>query len=153
MRHTDAGLAIPDFPLAFGHLIPPHWDPKIAIHFAHRVGALIVTAMILATTGHVLYHHRTPRGAAASVAAAAGLAAAADHARRAHVLERTTAAHQLAARRDRRVGAGDVAGADAAGAPRAVRRGTRSASGSPRVPPRNGHLEGPRRCWSARVKT
>lgn len=58
MRHTDAGLAIPDFPLAFGHLIPPHWDPKIAIHFAHRVGALIVTTMLLATTGHVLYHHR-----------------------------------------------------------------------------------------------
>jgi cytochrome c oxidase assembly protein subunit 15 len=58
MRHTDAGLAIPDFPLAFGHLIPPHWDAKIAIHFAHRVGALIVTTMILATTGHVLYHHR-----------------------------------------------------------------------------------------------
>jgi len=58
MRHTDAGLAIPDFPLAFGHLIPPHWDSKIAIHFAHRVGALCVTAMILATTGHVFYHHR-----------------------------------------------------------------------------------------------
>ena len=58
MRHTDAGLAIPDFPLAFGHLIPPHWDAKIAIHFAHRVGALCVTAMILATTGHVFYHHR-----------------------------------------------------------------------------------------------
>jgi heme a synthase len=58
MRHTDAGLAIPDFPLAFGHLVPPHWDAKIAIHFAHRVGALFVTAMILATTGHVLYHHR-----------------------------------------------------------------------------------------------
>jgi heme a synthase len=58
MRHTDAGLAIPDFPLAFGQLIPPHWDGKIAIHFAHRVGALFVTVMILATTGHVLYHHR-----------------------------------------------------------------------------------------------
>ena len=28
MRHTDAGLAIPDFPLAFGHLIPPHWDAQ-----------------------------------------------------------------------------------------------------------------------------
>ena len=54
MRHTDAGLAIPDFPLAFGHLIPPHWDAKIAIHFAHRVGALVVTIVILATTGHVL---------------------------------------------------------------------------------------------------
>jgi cytochrome c oxidase assembly protein subunit 15 len=58
MRHTDAGLAIPDFPLAFGHLIPTHWDPKIAIHFAHRVGALVATALILATTGHVFYHHR-----------------------------------------------------------------------------------------------
>ncbi len=58
MRHTDAGLAIPDFPWAFGHLIPPHWDPKIAIHFAHRVGALIVSVMILATTGHVFAHQR-----------------------------------------------------------------------------------------------
>src|SRR5690606_19192080 len=37
MRHTDAGLAIPDFPWAFGQLIPPHWDAKIAVHFAHRV--------------------------------------------------------------------------------------------------------------------
>ena len=43
MRHTDAGLAIPDFPLAFGQLVPPHWDAKIAIHFAHRVGALIAS--------------------------------------------------------------------------------------------------------------
>jgi cytochrome c oxidase assembly protein subunit 15 len=58
MRHTDAGLAIPDFPLAFGHLIPPRWDPKIAIHFAHRVGALIATVAIVATAAHVFYHHR-----------------------------------------------------------------------------------------------
>jgi len=58
MRHTGAGLAIPDFPLAFGHLIPPQWDSKIAIHFAHRVGALTVTLLILATIGHVLFHHR-----------------------------------------------------------------------------------------------
>jgi cytochrome c oxidase assembly protein subunit 15 len=58
MRHTDAGLAIPDFPLAFGHLIPPHWDPKIAIHFAHRIGALVATALIVATAGHVVHHHR-----------------------------------------------------------------------------------------------
>ena len=58
MRHTDAGLAIPDFPLAFGHLLPPTWDPKIAVHFAHRVGAVIVTLFALATTGHVFFHHR-----------------------------------------------------------------------------------------------
>ena len=43
MRHTDAGLAIPDFPLMFGQMVPDHWDPKIAVHFAHRVGALVVT--------------------------------------------------------------------------------------------------------------
>jgi heme a synthase len=61
MRHTGAGLAIPDFPLAFGHLVPPHWDEKIAIHFAHRVGALVATTCVLATTGHVFYHHRTRR--------------------------------------------------------------------------------------------
>ncbi len=42
MRHTGAGLAIPDFPLMFGHLVPPYWDAKIAIHFSHRVGALVV---------------------------------------------------------------------------------------------------------------
>jgi cytochrome c oxidase assembly protein subunit 15 len=57
MRHTGAGLAIPDFPLAFGHLIPPQWDPKIAIHFAHRVGAATVALLILATTGRVFVHH------------------------------------------------------------------------------------------------
>ena len=61
MRHTNAGLAIPDFPWAFGQLIPPHWSGAIAIHFAHRVGALIVVALVLATTGHVFYHHRERR--------------------------------------------------------------------------------------------
>ncbi|MGH9408774.1 MAG: COX15/CtaA family protein [Vicinamibacterales bacterium] len=58
MRHTGAGLAIPTFPLAFGHLIPPIWDPRIAINFAHRAGAAVVTVLILATAGHALYHHR-----------------------------------------------------------------------------------------------
>ena len=58
MRHTDAGLAIPDFPLAFGQIVPPTWTWAIAIHFAHRVGAVIVLALGLATVGHVLYHHR-----------------------------------------------------------------------------------------------
>lgn len=61
MRHTGAGLAIPDFPLAFGHIIPTHWDGKIAIHFAHRAGAAAVTLLIAATSGHVFYHHRRSR--------------------------------------------------------------------------------------------
>jgi cytochrome c oxidase assembly protein subunit 15 len=57
MRHTDAGLAIPDFPWVFGGLVPPRWTPQIAIHYAHRAGALLVSAMVLATAGHVLHHH------------------------------------------------------------------------------------------------
>jgi cytochrome c oxidase assembly protein subunit 15 len=61
MRHTDAGLAIPDFPFAFGHLVPPHWDAKIAVHFAHRVGALMVTLLIATTAGHVVFHHHRRR--------------------------------------------------------------------------------------------
>jgi heme a synthase len=58
MRHIEAGMAIPDFPLAFGHLIPPVWNAGVAVHFAHRVGALFVTAAILAAAGHVWRHHR-----------------------------------------------------------------------------------------------
>src|SRR6266850_6667 len=49
MRHTGAGLAIPDFPLMFGHLWPTHWDAKIAVHFAHRAGAVLVAMAVLAT--------------------------------------------------------------------------------------------------------
>ena len=57
MRHSEAGLAIPDFPLVFGGIVPPAWTPQIAIHYAHRVGALIVTLGIAATVGHVWFHH------------------------------------------------------------------------------------------------
>jgi cytochrome c oxidase assembly protein subunit 15 len=64
MRHTDAGLAIPDFPWMFGHVIPDHWDAKIAVHFAHRVGALLVAAAILATAARILSAHRNRRSLA-----------------------------------------------------------------------------------------
>jgi cytochrome c oxidase assembly protein subunit 15 len=53
MRHTGAGLAIPDFPLSFGRLLPPEWTLPIAIHFAHRVGALVVSAGVLWTVSQV----------------------------------------------------------------------------------------------------
>jgi cytochrome c oxidase assembly protein subunit 15 len=58
MRHTGAGLAIPDFPLAFGRVVPSTWDPGIAVHFAHRVGAVIVVALAVALSAHVLAHQR-----------------------------------------------------------------------------------------------
>src|SRR5580765_1760697 len=53
MRHTGAGLAIPDFPLMLGNLIPPRWDAGIAIHFAHRLGALLVVVTTITTIGHL----------------------------------------------------------------------------------------------------
>jgi cytochrome c oxidase assembly protein subunit 15 len=58
MRHLEAGLAIPDIPLAFGRVLPPVWDGKIAIHFAHRVGALLVCLGVFATVRHIWSHHR-----------------------------------------------------------------------------------------------
>ena len=61
MRHTGAGLAIPDFPLAFGRLLPLRWDAGIAVHFSHRVGALAVTTIVTATAGYLLFRHRDRR--------------------------------------------------------------------------------------------
>ncbi len=57
MRHTGAGLAIPDFPLAFGRLLPPAWSADIAVHFAHRVGALAVTLLVLVTAARIWNRH------------------------------------------------------------------------------------------------
>jgi cytochrome c oxidase assembly protein subunit 15 len=57
MRHTGAGLAIPDFPLSYGHLVPPFWTPAIAIHFAHRVGALIVSVLIIGAVTVIWRRH------------------------------------------------------------------------------------------------
>jgi cytochrome c oxidase assembly protein subunit 15 len=57
MRHTAAGLAIPDFPLSYGRLIPPYWTEGIAIHFAHRVGGLVVTAVAIWAFASIRRHH------------------------------------------------------------------------------------------------
>ena len=47
MRHMGAGLAIPDFPLSYGQLIPPLHAASVAVHFAHRVGAVVVGLIIV----------------------------------------------------------------------------------------------------------
>jgi cytochrome c oxidase assembly protein subunit 15 len=62
MRHMHAGLAIPDFPLAFGHLVPPMFTVPIAVNFAHRCGAVVVTAMVLWTVARTLrqYGEKAP---------------------------------------------------------------------------------------------
>jgi cytochrome c oxidase assembly protein subunit 15 len=61
MRHTGAGLAIPDFPLMFGGIVPDRWSGAIAVHFAHRVGALLVTLAVLTAAVHIWSHHGTRR--------------------------------------------------------------------------------------------
>ena len=81
MRHSDAGVAIPDFPTAFGGLFPPLTiddafraelvhrygvDAGLAhittfqvwIHFSHRIGACIVTACIIIWTTMILRNFR-----------------------------------------------------------------------------------------------
>jgi len=74
MRHSGAGLAIPDFPFSYGRIIPPLDEAsmpainaaretvglspvtasQVAIHFAHRVGAAVVLVMAIITAVHVL---------------------------------------------------------------------------------------------------
>jgi cytochrome c oxidase assembly protein subunit 15 len=50
MRHTGAGLAIPDFPAAFGGVLPSAADLArrgVPIHLAHRLGAVVVLVLVL----------------------------------------------------------------------------------------------------------
>jgi len=57
MRHTGAGLAIPDFPLSYGRLVPPFWNVPIALHFAHRIGALMITLVALLNASYIWRLH------------------------------------------------------------------------------------------------
>lgn len=58
MRHTKAGLAIPDFPLALGRLVPPLASFPVAIHFTHRFVAVAVAAL---AAGCAVRAHRSRR--------------------------------------------------------------------------------------------
>ncbi|MDB5288970.1 MAG: cytochrome c oxidase assembly protein subunit 15 [Phycisphaerales bacterium] len=81
MRHFDAGLAIPDLPLAYGKLLPPvsaeglatinhvrafelNLDPvtltQLWLHFAHRIGAVLVTVFAVLLATKVLRKHVQP---------------------------------------------------------------------------------------------
>ena len=57
MRHADAGLAIARFPLANdSSLLPAYWNFAVSIHFAHRVGALILTVLLVYFVWRLLKH-------------------------------------------------------------------------------------------------
>jgi len=53
MRHMGAGLAIADFPLAMGRIFPPLTSFDVAIHFGHRLGAYLLTLMVVSLCLHV----------------------------------------------------------------------------------------------------
>lgn len=57
MRHSGAGLAIPTFPLTpEGDLIPNNWTFPIAIHFAHRAIAVIISLVYLCWAIRIIWN-------------------------------------------------------------------------------------------------
>ena len=62
MRHNDAGLAIPTFPLTpEGGLMPRVWSLPVALHFSHRVGAVLVSIALVAFAFKIGAHAPTRR--------------------------------------------------------------------------------------------
>jgi cytochrome c oxidase assembly protein subunit 15 len=57
MRHTGAGLAIPDFPLSFGHWVPETFTSAIFIHYGHRVGAFTMVLLVSLTVFRIYQRH------------------------------------------------------------------------------------------------
>jgi cytochrome c oxidase assembly protein subunit 15 len=47
MRHEEAGLAIPTFPLAEGKLIPEFTSLGVTLNFLHRLWAVVVAVMVI----------------------------------------------------------------------------------------------------------
>jgi heme a synthase len=62
MRHEEAGLAIPTFPLApNGSLLPDFTSFGVAINFAHRIGAIFVAVFVFMTVRLVIKHYSEMR--------------------------------------------------------------------------------------------
>ena len=57
VRHTGAALAIPDFPLSFGRLVPSFTTSLVVWNYLHRAFAVVVTVMILWTAVRIARRH------------------------------------------------------------------------------------------------
>ena len=73
MRHTHAGLAIPDFPLSYGRIVPPLTTFPVIIHFAHRAWALVVAVSAIGCAARVLRELSGERRLVRPALTAAGL--------------------------------------------------------------------------------
>ena len=71
VRHMNAGVVFPDFPLSNGKLIPDFTSGAIVANFAHRAGALAVTIAILAVA-RACFRAKRFRGFAAALVALVG---------------------------------------------------------------------------------
>jgi heme a synthase len=58
MRHLGAGLAIPDFPLSFGRLVPDFATKEIVSAYVHRVGGFVVAAAVIAMAVRLLRYEK-----------------------------------------------------------------------------------------------
>ena len=47
VRHSQAGLACPDFPKCLGYWIPPELSGKVLVHFSHRIIAYLIFIIFL----------------------------------------------------------------------------------------------------------
>lgn len=47
VRHADAGMACPDIPTCLGEWVPPLTNGMVALHFTHRVAALVAAVAVL----------------------------------------------------------------------------------------------------------
>ncbi len=59
MRHLGAALAIPDFPTAFGGILPPAWTFEIGLQFAHRTWAFGLVLLVSLFAYRVYTKHET----------------------------------------------------------------------------------------------
>ena len=58
LRHLGAGLAIPDFPLSFGRVIPDFISTGILAAFVHRAGGFVVAAAVIVMAVRLLRYER-----------------------------------------------------------------------------------------------
>ena len=55
VRHMDAGLACPDMPRCLSQWVPPFVTGGVAVHFSHRVVAILLALAVMTLAVHAMY--------------------------------------------------------------------------------------------------